>query len=114
MVAEPAISISLSERSIPAEGDCGVTVRVDCAEVPLYVALIVADWFELTVVVETVKVAEVEAAGTVTVAGTVAADVLEESDTVAPPAGAELESETVPCTEPPPVTDVAERLRVRT
>ena len=53
----------------------------------------------------TVKVAVVPPPGTVTLAGTVAAPVLLlDSDTTAPPLGAELLSVTVPLDELPPVT----------
>jgi len=63
------------------------------------------------VVVETVKVAEVEAAGTVTVAGRVAAGALEERATTAPPNGAGPGT-TVPWTDPPPVIEVLESVRL--
>ena len=66
----------------------GVTVSVDCAELPLYVAVMVAVWFELTELVEIVNVAEVAASRTVTVAGTVTTVELDESATIAPPASA--------------------------
>ena len=57
--------------------------------------------------VVTVKVALVEPAGTVTLAGTVAAFVLPlASATDAPPEGAAPLRVTVPCEEPPPVTAV--------
>ena len=53
----------------------------------------------------TVKVAVVPPPGTVTLAGTVAAPVLLlDSDTTAPPLGAELLSVTVPLDELPPLT----------
>lgn len=49
-----------------------------------------------------VNVADVCPAATVTVAGTTAAELLLESVTTCPPAGAEAFSVTVPVTEPPP------------
>jgi hypothetical protein len=65
---------------------------------------------EATTLVETLKVALVEPAGTVTLAGTVATAVLLlESVTMAPPVGAGPLRVTVPCEEPPPVTEVGFR-----
>jgi hypothetical protein len=59
----------------------------------------------------TVKVAVVAPAATVTLAGTVAADVLLLlSVTTAPPVGAAALSFTVPVEEAPPVTDVGLKL----
>ena len=59
----------------------------------------------VTAFVETVKVALVEPAGTVTLAGTVATAVLPlDRVTTAPPAGAAPLNVTVPCDDPPPVT----------
>jgi hypothetical protein len=73
-----------------------VTVSDAFAEIVAYVAVIVAVWFELTVDVETVNVAEVTPAGTVTVEGTDAALELDESATTVPPVGAAAERVTVP------------------
>ena len=64
---------------------------------------------ELTAVVVTGKTAVVLAAGTVTLAGTVAEEVLLDSATVAPPAGAAALRVRVPVEEAPPVTDVGLR-----
>jgi len=72
-------------------------------------------------VVVTVKVAVVAVAATVTLAGTVAAALLLDSVTTAPPVGAALLKVTVPVDEVPPVTEVgfsvtddtAEELTVR-
>ena len=58
----------------------------------------------VTVLVFTVNVALAAPAGTVTVAGTVAADILLESETVALPYGAGPLSITVPVEGEPPVT----------
>ena len=65
---EKLIWIALNGGSI-----AGVTVSEACAELPLYDAVIVAVWFELTLPAVIVNVAGVEPAGTVTVAGTDAA-----------------------------------------
>lgn len=62
---------------------------------------------EATEEVLTVKFADVAPAPTVTLAGTVAAEVLLlERETTAPPVGAAEESVTVPCEELPPVTEL--------
>ena len=53
-----------------------------------------------------VNVALVAPAGTVTLAGTVAALELSESDTAAPPAGAAALNDTVPIDELPPTTEL--------
>ena len=58
----------------------------------------------VTVAVVTVNVAVVAPAATVTVAGSIAAPVLLDSITLAPPAGATLLSVTVPVDEVPPIT----------
>jgi len=58
----------------------------------------------LTADVVTVKLAVVEPAGTVTLAGVEAAGELSESDTAAPPAGAAALNVTVPAEELPPTT----------
>jgi hypothetical protein len=61
-------------------------------------------WLEPTTLVETVKVADEEPAGMVTVAGTDATLELEERATTVPPAGAAEESKTVPVSATPPAT----------
>jgi hypothetical protein len=60
-----------------------------------------------------VNVADIEPAGTVTVAGTNAALELEERATTAPPVGAAADRTTVPVTEPPPATELDESVRLR-
>jgi len=82
----------------------GFTVRVAVFEPLLNVAVITTEADELTESVATVKVAEVAFAGTVTLAGTVAAEVLLlDNATTVPPAGAYPLSVTVPVevAEPP-------------
>ena len=73
---------------------------------PLYDAEMVADVVMSTIEVFTVKVALVLPAGTVTLEGTLAAPLLLESITCAPPAGAGPLSVTVPVEDPkrPPTT----------
>jgi hypothetical protein len=66
---------------------------------------------DVTVLVPTVNVFELDPAATRTLEGTVAVAVLElVSVTVAPPAGADAVSVAVPCEGLPPVTEEGERL----
>jgi hypothetical protein len=65
-----------------------VTVRSAVADVPLLVAVIVADAFADTATVVIVKVAFVAPSATVTLAGSVAAALLLARLTTTPPAGA--------------------------
>src|SRR5688572_1343135 len=84
---------------------CGFTVSVAVFVRPLYVADSVTGVLAATVCVVTVNVALVEPAATVTVPGTVAADVLLlVRETTAPPDGAAAVSATVPVDGLPPVT----------
>jgi hypothetical protein len=69
-----------------------------------------ADVWLATPLVVTVKVVDVLPAGTVTLAGTVAAELPLESVTTAPPVGAGELSVTVPVELAPPVTLVGFRL----
>jgi hypothetical protein len=88
-----------------------LTASVAVRVTPPYDEEIVAEVLELTLLVDTVNVALVDPAGTVTLAGTAAAVVLLlESATDAPPAGAADVSVTVPLDELPPVTLVGLRL----
>ena len=86
-------------------GDEGVTVKVAVLVAPPNAPLIVTGVDALTAVVAIVNVALVAPAGTVTLAGTVAAPVLLlESDTAAPPLGAALFNVAVPVELLPPTT----------
>jgi hypothetical protein len=79
----------------------------------LYDALMLALILLLTVVVATLKVAELAPAGTVTVAGTTAFDgLLLASVTTKPPAGAALVIVTVPVEFDPPTTVVGLKVTV--
>ncbi|HEX2729270.1 MAG TPA: hypothetical protein VHM16_05910, partial [Rubrobacteraceae bacterium] len=74
---------------------------------PPTVPMITADCALVTALVETVKVALVEPAGTVTLGGTVAAAVLSLDRSITkPPVGAAEERATVPVAESPPTTSV--------
>jgi hypothetical protein len=66
--------------------------------------VIVTDVAVVTLLVVTVKLTELAPAGTVTLAGTVDALELSESDTTAPPVGAGALNVTVPVEEAPPTT----------
>jgi hypothetical protein len=90
----------------------GLTLIVAVLDTPLRVPVIVKEDATVTVRVVTVKVAVVDPAATVTLAGTVPIVVDEDvSVTTAPPVGAALVNVTVPVTVLPPVT--AETLVVR-
>ena len=82
----------------------GVTVRVAVRVTPAAVAVIVTGVDVATAPVEIAKVALDAPSGTDTLAGTVAAPLLLESETANPPAGAADVRETVPWEELPPVT----------
>src|SRR5439155_17641019 len=85
-------------------------VSVAVREFPFSAALMFTLVFAATVLVVTVNVALLAPAAIVTEAGTVAAALLLESATIAPPARAGVSSRTVPVDEPPPATVVGERL----
>lgn len=86
----------------------GLTVRVEVLEIVPFVAVIFAATELETVEVVIVKLAEVDPAGTVTVAGVWTLDVLHAKLTDAPPAGAGPFRATVPEAESPPTTDAGE------
>ena len=81
-----AVSVSVA---VPVGGGCGVTVSVAVLDTPPELAVIVTVVEAVTDFAVTVKLAPVEPAATVTLAGTVAAAVLLlESVTTVPPEGA--------------------------
>src|SRR5882762_1058869 len=82
------------------------TTSAAVCDVPLMFAESVTLVAVVTVAVVTVKFALKLPAGTVTLAGTEALGSLLDKGTVNPPDGAALASETVPCAESPPMTDV--------
>jgi hypothetical protein len=82
----------------------GVTVRVAVRVTPPALAVIVADVDVVTALVGIAKVALVVPCATETLAGTVAAVLLLDSETTRPPDGAADVRVTVPCEEVPPVT----------
>jgi len=113
-VADPplAIVLKLTERLLSAGGG-GLTVKPNVSLTPEYEAMRVTGVAELTVPAVTVNVAEVCPCGIVTVAGTLAAVLLElESDTVTPPLPAAEVRLTVPVADPPLaiVLELTERL----
>jgi hypothetical protein len=86
------------------------TVMVADLVIPPAVAMIVDDWLLLTLLVVTAKVALVDPAGTVMLAGTVAAAVLLlDNETVRPSDGAAEVRVMVPVAELPPTTVVGLR-----
>lgn len=100
-LAEPPVTdVGLRDTDATAAG-----LIVSCAvAVPLKVAVIVGVVTVATEVVATVKLAVEEAANTVTVPGTVAAALLLDSVTVAPPAGAGPFRWIVPTDDEEPIT----------
>lgn len=92
------------ETSDGALGDAGFTVNVAVRVTPPETAEIVADVEAVTDVVGMVKLAVAEPPGTVTLAGTLVALELSESDTITPPLGAAALKVTVPVEELPPTT----------
>ena len=88
----------------------GFTVSAAVRVTPAKTAEMAAEVEAVTEVVVTVKLALVAPASTVTLAGTVAAVELSESDTTAPPVGAAALKVTVPVEELPPTTLVGLRV----
>jgi hypothetical protein len=107
------VGLSVSEERLTALA--GVTVNVACFELLLRVAVITALVVVVTDCVLTVKLALVLPAGTVTLDGTVATEVLPlESVTTVPPEGALALRVTVPVELVPPVTLVGFRVNEET
>jgi hypothetical protein len=100
--APPVIDVGFSAI---VEACGGLATSVTILEAPLHVAVIFTEVGVVTAFVATAKVADVVPAATVTEAGTVATPVLLlASVTTAPPAGAALNSVTVPVLAAPPVS----------
>jgi hypothetical protein len=101
----PTTLVGLTESDDREAGGGGAdTVKTALRVAPPDVPLMVADVDAVTGAVLTVNVALVAPAGTVTLAGTVVALELAESDTDAPLAGAAALNVTVPVEELPPAT----------
>lgn len=82
-----------------------MTPNVAVLVTPAWLAEIVAEAFFLVAKVVTMKFAEVDPAGTSTLAGTLASEALDEDNaTVRPPVGAAWVSVTVPVEAAPPTT----------
>jgi hypothetical protein len=103
----PATEAGVTETADSAAGagdDAGVTIIGAERVTPPHVPEIVDDVEAVTDVVAMVKLALVDPAATVTLAGTEVAVELSESETNAPPLGAAALSVTVPLDELPPTT----------
>lgn len=104
--APPATVLGASDSELNT-GAVTVTVA-DFSDPPL-LAVIVTGVADATGIVETLNVAFVAPAGTVTLEGTAAAEeLLEERDTTTPPAYAGAVRVTVPCTVLPPTVEFGE------
>jgi len=102
---------TFADRLTDATQGGGVTVSVaDAPAQPFTLELIVADVLPDPELVDTLKLAEVCPAGTVTVAATWTRALLLARLTTSPPAGAADVRVTVPVTLPPPVTVLFDKL----
>ncbi len=114
-VATLPINVTVAVEDVPPFTDVGLRVTVPMIggsteqravnDVPPDAAVSVTAWVAVTGVDDTEKVAELEPAGIVTVAGTVRAELLDEILTVTPPAGAGLLRVNVPTGLLPPTID---------
>lgn len=100
------VAVTVTVTGVPVGGGavCGAIVRPTVRVTPPNTAETVATADVVTAVVVIVKLALVDPAGIVTLAGVAAALELSESDTSAPPLGAAALSVTVPVTDAPPTT----------
>jgi hypothetical protein len=102
-MAADSVSSMLARRGSVIDG--AVTDNDVVCETPPKLAVITADWFEVTAEVEAVNVEEEDPAGTVTEAGTVTDVLLSAKLTTAPPAGAPAVRFTVQMELAPPTID---------
>jgi len=100
------VGFKVSDLTVGADTPNAAVLAVE----PPAEALIVGPWLTATATVVMVKVAVVEPAATVTVAGTEADTLFEVSDTLWPPVGAAELMVTVPVEEDPPTTTVGFRV----
>jgi hypothetical protein len=114
-VVEPALASEAdAQERLETVARAGWTVTVADFEELLKVAVMVADWLEVTVEAVAVKVAEEAPAAAVTLAGTRTAELLEVRATEAPPLGAAAERFTVQVVEPALVSELAAQERLET
>jgi hypothetical protein len=100
----PPMTFAALDTSVESAGELMVSVAV-LLDAPS-VAVMTGETTLATAVVETVNVVDVAPCATVTVAGSVAAALLDANVTTLPPAGAGPVSVTVPVDVAPPATDV--------
>jgi hypothetical protein len=117
-----ALSVTVPVEALPAATLAGLTLKEESVTAttlrtidrvwPPYATVIVTAVAPVTAVVDSAKLALVDPAGTVAMAGTVTtAGLLLESATAAPPAGAGALRTTVPVAAVPPLTVAGSRLK---